>query len=176
MSTDYPEIIETEEAFHRVYQDLRKDFCRYAEIQFKAHGSQHVSVSGRAEEAVQEMFATAWELRDKMNEKGRPIGWMYECLYYKVQELLREDRQWTKRIMQMSEYCGSDKAGDFRLKVEMEGIISPEDYQLLKKKHLHGYTYAELCEDHGLEDRKKSTMAMRLKRIKERYIEKYGQD
>ena len=42
---------------------------------------------------------------------------------------------------------------------------------LLKHLYLDGYTYSELCAEMGL---KKSALAMRVKRIKERFMTDYG--
>lgn len=157
--------------FERIYRENYDSFVRYAVAIFKAHGSQYVSASGRAEEAVQEMFAYAWEHREKLAEAASPIGWMYTTLQYKVRELLREDRIWMKRLLQISEPCSTQDTYDFRLKAELEGMIAPTDYLLLKHLYLDGYTYAEVATAMGL---KKSALAMRVKRIKEAFRENYS--
>ncbi|WP_455582824.1 RNA polymerase sigma factor [Dysosmobacter sp.] len=171
MPTDISDKIRSSEEFERIYKEHYALFLRYAKTIFDAYGSRYVSASGRAEEAVQEMFAFAWENRETMHQAPSPIGWMYKCLAFKVQELLREDRIWAKRILQISEQHSEQGERDFCLKAELENMISPEDYLLLKHLYLDGYTYTEVCTALGL---KKSTLAMRVKRIKERFMDDYG--
>ena len=170
MSAKTPTEIVSAEEFERLYRENYDSFLSYAVKIFRCHGSQYVSVSGRAEEAVQEMCAFAWENRDRMAASGSPLGWMYRSLYFKVQELLRDDRVWTKRMMQISEQAGGQESHDFRLKTELEDLLSPENYRLLKHLYLDGYTYAEVCREMGL---KKSALAMRVKRIKEDFLGEY---
>ena len=171
MPTVNPDKMISDEEFERIYRENYDGFLRYAANILKTFGSNYVSVSGRAEEAVQETAAFAWEHREKLASAESPVGWMYTTLYYKVRELLREDRVWTKRMMQISEQFISQNHADFRLKVELETILSPEDYLLLKHLYLDGYTYSELCAEMGL---KKSALAMRVKRIKEHFMTDYG--
>ena len=172
MPTTMPQTMISGEEFEQIYKENYEGFIRYANVVFKACGAECVSVSGRAEEAVQEMCAFAWENRDRMAASPSPIGWMYTTLQYKVKEFLREDRLWTKRIMQISEqYGGKDgETYDFRLKAELEDILRQDDYLLLKRLHLDGYTYSEVSASMGL---KKSALAMRVKRIKEQFVREY---
>lgn len=172
MPTVNPDRMISEEEFEQIYKANYDDFVRYAISIFKSHGSKYVSVNGRAEEAVQEMFAFAWKNRSRMAQSPKPVGWLYKVLAFKVQELLREDRTWVKHLLQISENYGNREYQDFHLKAEMEDIISPEDYLLLKHLYIDGYTYTEVCAELGL---KKSALAMRLKRIKERFIKGYAE-
>ena len=173
MPTEIPNMMRLSEEFERIYQENYTLFLQYAKAIFDAHGSRYVSASGRAEEAVQEMFAFAWENREELFQTPSALGWLYKCLAFKVQELLREDRLWAKRILQISEQHSEQGEHDFYLKAELEALISPEDYLLLKHLYLDGYTYTEICEATGL---KKSALAMRVKRIKERFMNDYGTD
>lgn len=159
--------------FEAIYRTEYMAMMRYAKTILKAHGSKYVSVEGRAEEAVQEMFMFAWENPNKLFESQSPTGWLYKTLYYKVRELLNEDKKWTKRMLRMSEAVESGRDEKFHLKTELAGILSDDDYRLLSRLYLEGYTYAELCEELGL---KKSALAMRIKRIKERFLKEYGTD
>lgn len=170
-----PKTSDTEEDrnFEALYRSNYAGLLRYATVILNSHGSNDSSVSGRAEEAVQEMFAFAWENREKLFSHASPVGWLYKCLYYKALGLLKEDRIWTKRILQISEPDGDSSEPDFRLKSEMTSIIPEDDYLLLRRLYLGGYTYEELCAELNL---KKSALAMRIKRIKERFIKEYGSD
>ena len=136
MPTEIPNMMRLSEEFERIYQENYALFLQYAKAIFDAHGSRYVSASGRAEEAVQEMFAFAWEKREELFQSPSPLGWLYKCLAFKVQELLREDRLWAKRILQISEQHSEQGEHDFYLKAELEALISPEDYLLLKHLYL----------------------------------------
>jgi len=153
----------SDDEFERIYRENYDAFLLYAETILHAHGSQYVSVSGRAEDAVQEMSAFAWEHRDKMGESDSPTGWMFRTLSFKVQELLREDRIWTKRLLQISVQYSTEAPNDFQLKVELQDLIPLKDYMLLKALYLDGYKYKEVADAMGL---KKSALAMRVNRAK----------
>ena len=116
------------------------------------------------------MCAYAWENRDKMAESESPVGWMYRTLAFKVRSLLREDRVWIKRLLQMSVQHSTADTHDFRLRLELQDMISPEDYWVLKTLYLDGYTYAETAAAMGL---KKSALAMRVNRAKAKIRDAY---
>ena len=159
--------------FEETYRTEYLAMIRYAKTIMKAHGSKYISIEGRAEEAVQEMFVFAWENWDRVFASESPTGWLYKTLYYKTRELLREDKKWIKRVLQMSEIVEDDREEKYFLKADMAGILTDEEYRLLSRLYLEGYTYIELCEELGL---KKSALAMRIKRIKERFLKEYGAD
>lgn len=54
--------------------------------------------------------------------------------------------------------------------MDLEALIGKEDCRLLEKLYLEGYTYQEVSDELGI---KKSTLGMRVNRIKERCIEKF---
>ncbi|WP_312281696.1 sigma-70 family RNA polymerase sigma factor [Oscillibacter sp.] len=168
MKTTWTE--EEETRFESLYKIEYAGLLRYAKSTLQSHGLWHCSVSGRAEEVVQEMFTFAWEAREDLFSSKSPTGWLYRALYYKVLEALNEDRLWVKRMIQISEQDSAAPDGTLSLKVELLGIISTDDYLLLKRFYMDGFTYAELCEETNL---KKSALAMRLKRIKERIQREY---
>ena len=47
----------------------------------------------------------------------------------------------------------------------------PEEYEILRKLYLEKYTYEELAREMGL---KKSALAMRVKRSKERFVKQWN--
>ena len=160
---------EEEHKFEALYRSQYGALYRYAAILLKGYSSWDMYVSGRAEEAVQETFSTAWEKRDDLFSCSSPAGWLHRTLYYKTQELIREDQTWAKRILRFSEAVGPS-GGDFRLKTELTSIIPEEEYLLLKRLYLDGYTYRELARELGV---KQSTLAMRVKRIKARLAKEF---
>ena len=71
----------------------------------------------------------------------------------------------------MSERRDDGLDEDFLLKSELADLVPEEDYLLLKRLYLDGDTYQELCRELGL---KKSALAMKIRRIKERFLKEYG--
>ena len=63
-----------EPRFEALYRKLYPDLLRCAEIALRTGGSWYVSVAGRAEEVVQELFAFAWEHRAKSLEQRLAHG------------------------------------------------------------------------------------------------------
>ena len=135
-----------EPRFEALYRKLYPDLLRCAEIALRTGGSWYVSVAGRAEEVVQELFAFAWEHQADLWSSASPTGWLYRVLRYKVLELLKEDRFWRKHLIRA--------AGE-----------------MLRKLYLEKYTYEELAREMGL---KKSALAMRVKRSKERFVKQWN--
>lgn len=76
-----------EPRFEALYRKLYPDLLRCAEIALRTGGSWYVSVAGRAEEVVQELFAFAWEHQADLWSSASPTGWLYRVLRYKVLEL-----------------------------------------------------------------------------------------
>lgn len=73
-----------EPRFEALYRKLYPDLLRCAEIALRTGGSWYVSVAGRAEEVVQELFAFAWEHQADLWSSASPTGWLYRVLRYKV--------------------------------------------------------------------------------------------
>lgn len=101
-----------EPRFEALYRKLYPDLLRCAEIALRTGGSWYVSVAGRAEEVVQELFAFAWEHQADLWSSASPTGWLYRVLRYKVLELLKEDRFWRKHLIRAARRrstrsCGS---------------------------------------------------------------------
>lgn len=121
----------------------------------------------RAEDAVQETFTIAWEKQELFLNHPNPSGWLIVTLKNVVRNMSREEQKWSTYLLQVSEdmvHPPPDAA------LELEGIVSSEDLFLLKRLYLYKETYDEVCQDLGI---KKSTLAMRVKRIKENFKKNY---
>lgn len=173
MASDKMTEQEVNDLFEELFKKNYYGLLRFANITLNNHGGRYVSVSGRSEEAVQELFAFAWERREDLLKSKSMVGWLYEALHYKVLEMLNQDRLWTKRLLQVSEGITGVAGPSFQLKAELSDLLPTKDYELLRKLYLEGYTYDELCKEYGI---KRSTLAMRVKRIKDRFIEQYEKD
>lgn len=125
----------------------------------------------RAEEAVQEALAIARTKRDEVLASKNIPGWLVNTLRYVLKNMARQDQQWKKQIMLTQKDLdptliqpppGAD--------LELEGLVSAEEYTLLRQVYVERIPYEELCQTYGI---KKSALAMRIKRAKERFREAY---
>ena len=157
---------EEKEAFVGLYKAEYKGLMRYACAILRGRSNGR-SINEQAEEAVQEMFLFAWENRGDLFSSEKPAGWLYNALHYKVLELLREEKKWTKRLLRLEELYSEPSEPHVRLEVEFDGIITSEEFNLLKRIYIDGYSYKELCEELHIS---KSALGMRIKRIKEKII------
>ena len=153
----------------RLFRDGYHDYVRYTEINLQKHGSKYLSVSGCAEDVVQEAFYLICERSEEVMNSESPVGWVYRALNYKIREALRRDSKWNKcnAHMQLHAEPFTDPTEDA---LDLEGFIGKEDCRLLEKLYLEGYTYQEVSDELGI---KKSTLGMWVTRIKDRCIEKF---
>ena len=154
-----------ESLFHEHFNRLRI----LAERLFFLYGGSHDW--GRAEEAAQEAFSIAWEKQAVLLSSPNPGGWLTLTLQNVVKNMLRQDLQWNKRLLQAQQTLpqspvqpppGAD--------LELEDLISQEEFNLLKRVYLEHATYDELCQELGI---KKSALSMRIQRAKERFREEF---
>lgn len=127
-----------EPRFEALYRKLYPDLLRCAEIALRTGGSWYVSVAGRAEEVVQELFAFAWEHQADLWSSASPTGWLYRVLRYKVLELLKEDRFWRKHLIRAAGEMPASPEDDFQQRAEITSILTPEEYEILRKLYLAG--------------------------------------
>ena len=94
---DQPLDVMFEDLFRTHYRDLR----RYAiAVLRKRTGN---ADADRAEEAVQETFAVAWNKADALLASPSPVGWLYKTLFHVLRNMLREDHRWTMRLLKLQE-------------------------------------------------------------------------
>lgn len=153
-----------EDLFFREWSKL----VRYAKIQLRHYGPNMIDHNGRAEELVQELFYTAYKKSDELKNSENPERWLYNALYYKIKEALREDRKWVKCLMLLP--SKEDIVPPPQID-ELEELIPEEDYLLLRRFYVEGYTYDELCAELGC---KPSCLAMRIHRAKKVFKKNYG--
>lgn len=158
--------------------------AREVESLFRAHYSKLVwyaqtlltrnaqtSYPGRAEEAVQEAFAIAWSKWEDLFASPNPAGWLYNTVNNVVRNMIRADQQWASRLLQaqaaLSHQPFQPPPG---ADLELEGLVSQEDLDLLKRLYLEGMTYEELAAEENLNQ---NTLAARVRRIKLRFQKIY---
>ena len=151
------------ELFSKEYQRL----VRYAQIIFRKRGG-YVDPVGRSEEIVQEAFYLACEKkRDELMQSDDPSRWLTATVTHKISEALKEDRKWVRGLMLLP---SEEPIVPFPEPEELAEFIPREDYDLLKRLYVEGYTYKELCDELGVN---KSNLGMRVRRIKTRFKDKY---
>lgn len=155
---------EAKEIFHKIIVQEHEKLihCAIAYLRLKTTETYLIS---KAEDIVQEMYELAWKKRAEVLSKDKPVGWLYEALYYKVKELLREENKWEKRLLKYQELYVQPVQPHINLSFELDGIVPKEDFDLLHKIYVAGYSYRELCQEMNLT---KPTLAAKVHRIKER--------
>lgn len=160
---DYTED-EYNEFFKQLFDREYPGLLRYASSILKSlDGSS--PVSSKAEDAVQEAFACAWKERKDVLASPEPVGWLYNALYYKILKLLRAENNWTKRLLKYEQYYIHHHEDHLSIEAELEGIVPKEDFDLLRRIYIDGYSYQELTA--GLNTTKEA-LAVRVYRIKKK--------
>ena len=102
---------------------------------------------------------------------GGPAGWLYNTVNNVVRNMIRADQQWASRLLQaqaaLSHQPFQPPPG---ADLELEGLVSQEDLDLLKRLYLEGMTYEELAAEENLNQ---NTLAARVRRIKLRFQKIY---
>ena len=160
---------EKKRRFHEIIVTHSDLLHRTARRQLSLNGG--VYDWGRVEEAVQETLTLAWIKRDEVLAAPNIGGWLVKTLQYVLKNMVRQDQQWSKRLLLAQKDLGPDPIqlppGAY---LELEDLVTPEEFTLLKQVYLERIPYEELCETYGI---KKSALAMRVKRAKERFREAY---
>lgn len=156
---------EAQERFHEFFQSEYKSMLRYASYVLSLKSGRREELRGRAEEAVQETFAFAWERRAEVLASEKPVGWLYNALCFKAQELIKAENRWTKRLLKYAQYYNPRPQAYLSLEVELGDLVPKEDFELLCRVYINGCGYRELCKELNVT---KSALAVRLFRIKER--------
>lgn len=158
-----------EEIYGHYFQTYYTKLWRLAQRILARHTGR--SDPDRAAEAVQEAFLVAWEKPKDFLGSVSPVGWLVNTLKFVLQNMIREDQRWHARLREFQAHLDRDAVHPAPgADLEIEGLIPPEELELLKRLYLYGETYEELCRELGL---KKSTLAMRVKKSKEDFQKKY---
>lgn len=159
---------EAEAIIQKIYEAEYEKLVRCA-ISYLKVGNNKAHVVSRAEDVVQDMFALAWERRRDVLSSEKPVGWLYIALQYKAKELLKEENKWIKRLLRYEQFYVQPTEPYISLELELDGLVAKEDFDLLYKFYVVGYSYQELCEEMGLT---KTALGARIHRIKHKIQEK----
>ncbi len=158
-----------EELYEQYYQAYYTKLWRQALQILRQY--QGAGDPGRAEEAVQETFLIAWEKPKAFLDSPSPEGWLVNTLKNVLRNMIRADQRWTARLQAIQDKLAQD--GAYAVPgggVDLEDLLPPEEWELLKRFYLEGETYETLCRELGV---KKSTLAMRIKKSKETFRKNY---
>lgn len=160
---------EAEEIIRKIYENEYEKLVGCAILYLKVDSKSYVH--DRAEDVVQETFALAWERRKDVLSHEKPVGWLHKTLRYKVREQLKVENRWMKRLLQYEKFYVRtvDDYASLELKLELESLVPREDFDLLYRFYVEGYSYRELCKETGLT---KEALGVRIHRIKRKIQEK----
>ena len=153
MPTVNPDKMISDEEFERIYRENYDGFLRYAANILKTFGSNYVSVSGRAEEAVQETFRIACTRADVLYTSPNPEGWLINTLK-NVLSNMAHNRATASRIM--TQYISTQikelTVTEDRLRFELlyENVSDLEEFKLLKEMVIEGKSHLEMAEARGI--------------------------
>lgn len=162
--------LEAEEVIQKLYNNEYEKLVRNA-VSYLRTRSSKPHMAGRAEDVVQETFALLWERRKEVLSREKPEMWLYKALQYKSKELLREENKWVKLLLRYEQFYIPPTEIDGNFEWNLESFVPKEDYDLLYKFYVAGYSYQELCKETGLS---KTALGVRIHRIKKKIREKLG--
>jgi len=121
-----------------------------------------------AEEAVQETFAVAWEKIESLIIMESPVGWLFGTLKITMKRIKTSEYKLKRTFMSADESITEKTPNQENLEssVFFDEVFLHEDFTILEKIYLQGYTYNELAEEMALP---LSTLGMRVKRAKEKF-------
>lgn len=131
-----------------------------------------LSNASLAEEAVQETFVIACIKQHALENSPNPEGWIMNTLKNVCRNIQKNRNYYLSRILSLNEsVLGTTTLESENLwETNVQDFISKEDFMILKKVILEGYSYKDLANELGisLEACKK-----RVQRAKQRFRKNY---
>ena len=152
------------EFFDKLYREQIPGMFRYAKYNLR---DEYL-----AETAVQEAMLAVWKKIDVFIACDDPVSLIFGYLKNIVKNIKSEQYMLQKRIVYLEDgYAETIHTSDeISVDTQLGDIISKEEFSLLKKLYVYGYSYKELAEELGVNP---SVIGMRVKRSKEKFINKY---
>lgn len=123
-----------------------------------------------AEDAVHDTFRVLWEKSGTYLSSPSPDGWLFKTLFFSLKNQLRKEARLTKLVFKLQGTFDSTPTPPPGAHLELEGHISPEEYQLLYRLYIVGDPLEEIAREMGIT---KMALAKRVGRIKEKFRKKY---
>lgn len=134
-----------------------------------------LSNASLAEEAVQETFVIACIKQHALENSPNPEGWLMNTLKNVCRNIQKNRNYYLLRILSLNESVLGTTAleSDNLWETNVQDFISKEDFMILKKIILDGYSYKDLAKELGisLEACKK-----RAQRAKQRFRKNYDKN
>lgn len=134
-----------------------------------------LSNASLAEEAVQETFVIACIKQHALENSPNPDGWLMNTLKNVCRNIQKNRNYYLSRILSLNESVLGTTAleSDNLWETNVQDFISKEDFMILKKIILDGYSYKDLAKELGisLEACKK-----RAQRAKQRFRKNYDKN
>jgi RNA polymerase sigma-70 factor (ECF subfamily) len=129
-----------------------------------------------AEEAVQETFVTACQRLDSLKSSPNPQGWIMNALKH-VTNKIKETRNMHSRYFLLGDstlsVVADPKAHHPDPALLYDGLISQEDYYLLSRIGVDGYSILELADELDIS---LAACRKRIQRARERFRAQYGRE
>lgn len=134
-----------------------------------------LSNASLAEEAVQETFVITCIKQHALENSPNPEGWLMNTLKNVCRNIQKNRNYYLSRILSLNESVLGTTAleSDNLWETNVQDFISKEDFMILKKIILDGYSYKDLAKELGisLEACKK-----RAQRAKQRFRKNYDKN
>lgn len=151
---------EEREYVDRLYKEMYHSLYTYA---YGILVNQHL-----AEESVQETFRIACGKPKKLTNSPKPRGWLMEVLKNVLRNVQRKRALLEKYIASMEsvdpDRIASPESGD-NVDLMYSDLVSEEEFYLLKRVDIEGYTMLEMAEELGI---KVETCKKRAQRAREK--------
>lgn len=121
------------------------------------------------EDLTQEAFTILWEKQESFLASPNPIGWLYVTAANLARNHLRTQQRWAACLAQVDPEFLEAQPDPRPLEaglLNLEGVVAPEELDLLRRVYLEGYSYEELAQELGT---KPNTLASRVSRIKAKF-------
>lgn len=135
------------------------------------YGASGAGDISRAEDIVQEASIIALRNSAKFCGTPNPVGWLITTIRYVVKNSVNADGILEKHLQRLHYQSETISHDNYSIYLLFDGLVDPEEFDILKKIYLDGYKYQEMEQMLGLSP---SAFAMRLKRIKSKFIKNYN--
>ena len=150
-------LYEISDGFEEFYKEHLNTIVRHV---YRKVPDKHV-----AEDVAQETFYLALVKWEQVKNSEAPLRWLYQTANFKLQELQR--KAINHPTVPMDEVGELPLAGDLshemtELELVAKESLTEEEWELLKKYHIIGYTIEELAEESGITA---NNMRVRISRV-----------
>ncbi len=136
----------TKEAFSEIYLEHYDDMKRFAAKRFFAAGR---TDPHQVLDAVQETFRILCEKPESYQNSPSPSGWLYVTLTYVIQNQLRQENRQTKLLAKAQDAWAEEVQPPPGADLELEGFVSPEELELLKRVYVHKDGLENIAQEMG---------------------------